>query len=791
MKNVAPVLFIASDDTRSGSATGQIMARLAEAVRGFGYETLLASSADDGLAFVESRPIFGAIVIDWSLRGGPEFPVGAAAEIVRSVRKRSPQLPIFIALGRTRISELPWDVVHEVREYVHLLNETTDSTATRIDFAVRQYLNILLPRYFRTLLQEAEEGANLWDGPGHQGGEGFRRHPIGMALRRVLGEGMLRADLGVRLPAFRNWMGSNTALAGAERRAAKVFGAQWSLYGVSGAGASNRAVVSGLVAHDEVVLVDRNADRSLCDAFALAGARPAYLMPTCNGYGMAGLTSLRQLTADRLREALERSPLACGRSGPILATIKNSSHDGLCYDVERVVRLIGSVVPRLHFDESAYGHAHFHPLYHGRHAMSLPTFDPARPTVLATHSGSTMLAALSMATMIHAQPSPRAPIDFKSFHRAFAMHNPDTPFLPILASLDVVTAMMAPPAGRRMVEDTMIDAITFRQIVAATKRHFAEEFDVEEWFFDVYQPDHVNDATTRETYPFPDAPLNCLLGDASCWRLNPDDRWHGFESDAVDGGFCMLDPLKVTLLCPGIDARGRMQPRGIPASIVARFLAERRTFVARWGDYTMLLLFSIGAGEQKWGTLLRALHAFKRHYDEGATVDEVMPDFAATEPQYARMTLRALCDAVHAKICELGLSRLAREAVAAVPEPVLTPFAAHQLHIRDSATSIPLAQFGNRIASAMVVPRPPGVPLLMPGERMGSADSPAMRFLGALEAFAKAFPCFQHEISGIERDEQNNFYVRALAEPVAARPIQKLEKLMERRPTRSRKRARA
>jgi arginine decarboxylase len=789
VKQIPPILFIANDDTRIGTSSGRLLARLADAVRALDYEVLIASSGDEGLAEVESRLIFGAIVIDWSLPGGPEFPFGAAAEIVRSVRKRNPLIPIFLALGRTPVREIPWDVIHDVREYIHLLNEAPASTADRVDFAVRQYLAALLPRYFNALMQEADLGSNQWDAPGHQAGEAYRRHPIGMQLRHVFGEAILRADLGVRLSGSVFWSSQERALADSERRAARVFGAQWTLYGAGGLSASNRVAVSGLVAHGDLVLCDRTSDRSIFDAFALSGARPVYLTPSCNAYGMLGPIPFRQLTSAHVAELIAGSPLSSGVASSItFGTIKNCTRDGLCYDVTRMVRRLGGAVPRLLFDESNFGHAHFSPLFHGRYAMSIPAEDPGRPTLFAVHSASTVLSALSMSTLIHARPSPRAPVDEHTFQRAFRMHNTPTPFLPILASIDVVTAMMMPPAGQRMVEDTLIDAVTFRQLVAGTKRRFADEGDLEDWFFDVYQPDRFTDRVTRESLAFADAPVQDLLADARHWTLNPSDKWHGFDNDAVDDGLCMLDPLKVTLLCPGIDAAGRLQQRGIPAAIVTRFLAERRTFVARAGDYTLLLVFSVGAGEQKWGSLLRALHAFKRAYDDDTSVDEVMPDLASAHPRYGRLSLRALCDTMHARMRALGVSRVAREAVAKIPEQVLTPFAAHQQLIRGGGNRVPLAQFANLIAADHIVVHPPGSTILAPGERMGGPDSPAMKLLTALETLDKEFPGFPHELHGVQRDDEHNYYLHALAE----RPVQRAApkpSSMEQKPTRSRKRA--
>ena len=167
----------------------------------------------------------------------------------------------------------------------------------------------------------------------------------------------------------------------------------------------------------------------------------------------------------------------------------------------------------------------------------------------------------------------------------------------------------------------------------------------------------------------------------------------------------------------------------------------------------MLVLFSVGSSQGKWGTLLQALHEFKRLYDGGATVAEALPKFAAAQPQYADQTLRALCDAVHAKMRELDMSRLSQEAVSADPQPVLSPAAAYQKLIRNEAELIPVTQCANRLSGVMLVPYPPGIPILMPGERMGSADSAGLRYLLALEAFDKAFPGFEHEVHGIEHDE--------------------------------------
>jgi len=123
---------------------------------------------------------------------------------------------------------------------------------------------------------------------------------------------------------------------------------------------------------------------------------------------------------------------------------------------------------------------------------------------------------------------------------------------------------------------------------------------------------------------FADASDDLLATEPSCWTLQPGHAWHGF-GDLGQDGYCMLDPVKVTLTTPGVDAGGRLAATGIPARVVLAYLDSQRVEVEKTGDYT-LLLFSIGTTRGKWGTLLDGLLAFKRAYDTAQTVSEAIPD---------------------------------------------------------------------------------------------------------------------------------------------------------------------
>jgi arginine decarboxylase len=72
----------------------------------------------------------------------------------------------------------------------------------------------------------------------------------------------------------------------------------------------------------------------------------------------------------------------------------------------------------------------------------------------------------------------------------------------------------------------------------------------------------------------------------------------------------------------------------------------------------------------------------------------------------------------------------------------------------------------------MLVPYPPGIPVRMPGERLGGPDSPTIRLLLALEEFGKRFPGFEREVHGIEVDPQGDYWLRGVIEnPAQPKPL--------------------
>jgi arginine decarboxylase len=475
---------------------------------------------------------------------------------------------------------------------------------------------------------------------------------------------------------------------------------------------------------------------------------------------------MRRFSPEHIQQLIKESPFSAGAPSqdPTYAVVTNSTYDGFCYDVQRVTAELARSVPRVHFDEAWYAYAKFHSIYRGRFAMDVPDDMPDRPVIFAVQSTHKMLAAFSMASMIHVKLSDRAPLDFDLFNEAFMMHGTTSPFYPMIASLDVATSMMDEPAGPTLMYETIQDAISFRKAMSSIA-HRLRSANGEEWFFRVYQPDTVTDPMTGQTSLFEETPDSLLIQSSECWTLKPEEDWHGFRDEDITEDHCMLDPTKVTILMPGINSRGELAEWGIPGAILTEFLDARLVEIARTGDYTALILFSVGTSKGKWGSLLETLFEFKRLYDNEGTLYEALPDLVAEHPlRYKDMTLKELSDEMHAAMGELNLTGLLHQACDVDPEPVLTPAETYQKLIRNGTEKVRISEMARRLAGVMIVPYPPGIPVRMPGERLGDVDSPTIRLLLALEKFGKQFPGFEREVHGIEVDAEGDYWMRSVIE---------------------------
>ncbi|NEW72615.1 Orn/Lys/Arg family decarboxylase [Streptomyces rhizosphaericus] len=754
------VLMAVPEHPRAEGARTEQLRKIRDAVEAGGFEVRWAVDAQDADAVLRTEAGLAAALVAWDLPGGGVEDGGPV--VLRRIGRRFRDLPVFLIMTEEGVRDLPLWVSETVVGYVWPLEDTPGFIAGRITSAARAYREDVLPPFFRALRRFDDAHEYSWHTPAHSGGVAFLKSAAGRAFHDYFGERLLRSDLSISVEELGSLFEHTGPIGEAERNAARVFGSDSTYFVLHGDSTCNRLVGHFSVTRDELALVDRNCHKSVLQGLVISGARPCYLVPTRNGYGLAGPLPPAELAPEAIAARLAVHPLAEAAVSPRpqYAVFTNSTYDGLSYDAVATARALAGSTPRVHFDEAWFAYARFHPLYTGRYGMAVDerTFPgPERPTVFATQSTHKLLAALSQSAMVHVRPAPRAPVEHDRFNEALMMHGTTSPLYPVIASLDVATAMMDGPQGEWLIDEAVTEAIRFRQEMVRLHKRVESAGDRPGWFFGVWQPDSVTDPATGERLPFDEAPPELLRTTQSCWLLEPGAAWHGFPG--LTEGHCMLDPVKVTLTCPGITAAGDMAEEGIPARVLTAYLATRNIVVEKTDSYTTLILFSMGITKGKWGTLLDALMDFKTLYDADAPLDRVLPAAVAAHPRrYAGLTLRELCRQMHGRLRSARLVELLDTVFQQLPEPVRPPQHCYQRLVRGGTERIRIADAANRVAAAMVTVTPPGIPVLMPGESTGDTDGPLLRYLTALESFDRHFPGFRSETHGVTIDEETGDY---------------------------------
>ncbi|MEP7102300.1 MAG: lysine decarboxylase, partial [Burkholderiales bacterium] len=220
--------------------------------------------------------------------------------------------------------------------------------------------------------------------------------------------------------------------------------------------------------------------------------------------------------------------------------------------------------------------------------------------------------------------------------------------------------------------------------------------------------------------------------------------WHGFGDLAE--GFNLLDPIKCTIITPGLDMSGKFADTGIPAAIVTKFLAEHGVIVEKTGLYSFFIMFTIGITKGRWNTLLTALQQFKDDYDRNQPLWRILPEFCAAHPRYERMGLKDLSQAIHKMYAKGDIARLTTEMYLSDLQPAMKPTDAFAYIAHRKTERVPIDELEGRITTSLLTPYPPGIPLLIPGERFNKKIVDYLKFT---REFNSAFPGFDTDVHGL------------------------------------------
>ncbi len=732
-----PVIII-DEDFRSENASGLGIRALAEAIEKEGLEVLGVTSYGDLTSFAQQQSRASAFILsidDEELALEPEETLEELRAFVGEIRHKNAEIPIFLH-GETRTSRhIPNDILRELHGFIHMHEDTPEFIARNIKREAHAYLDSLPPPFFRALTHYAADGSYSWHCPGHSGGVAFLKSPVGQMFHQFFGENMLRADVCNAVEELGQLLDHTGPVAASERNAARIFNCDHLYFVTNGTSTSNKIVWHSTVAPGDIVVVDRNCHKSVLHSIIMTGAIPVFLMPTRNNFGIIGPIPKSEFAWESIQKKIDANPFITDKTAkPRVLTITQSTYDGVLYNVEDIKAMLDGKIDTLHFDEAWLPHAAFHDFYGDYHAIGADRQRCKDSMIFATQSTHKLLAGLSQASQILVQDCQERQLDRDAFNEAYLMHTSTSPQYSIIASCDVAAAMMEEPGGTALVEESIAEALDFRRAM----RKVDEEWGTD-WWFKVWGPDDLSEEGIEER---------------DAWMLKPGHRWHGFGNLAE--GFNMLDPIKATIITPGLDVDGDFGERGIPAAIVTKYLAEHGVIVEKCGLYSFFIMFTIGITKGRWNTLVTALQQFKDDYDKNQPLWKVLPEFVQKNPRYERVGLRDLCKQIHDVYKQNDVARLTTEMYLSDMVPAMRPADAFAKMAHREIERVRLDELEGRITSVLLTPYPPGIPLLIPGECFNAT---IVRYLNFARDFNSAFPGFETDIHGLVKREDGEYYV--------------------------------
>jgi len=753
---------------------------LIELIRAENYEVEVTDRVERDLHEDASVGAYIAAV-DGSRREG-------AKRLALEVRALGFDTPLWALADSHQIADLAVvGGLGEVDGYIYLGQQTPAFYAKQVIASLVKYGLGLLPPFFGGMMAYDSNATIAFDCPGHQGGQFYKKSPAGQMFFKHFGEAVFRNDLCNADVDLGDLLIHEGAAAEAQKHAARIFGADRTYFVLNGTSTSNKVVTGALLKRGDLVLFDRNNHKSLHQGgLVQAGATPIFLPTARNPFGMIGAVDWDAWDEKSLREQIRKNPLVTDKSRadaprPFrLACIQLCTYDGTVYNVKKVLDRIGRLCDYVLWDEAWIGYNAFHPLYEGHSPMRLKDLSADSPGLFSTQSVHKQLAGFSQASQIHKRDEhikgQRRYVEHKRFNEAFMINASTSPFYPLFASLDVNAKIHEGKAGEMLWDRCIRLSIDARKKLREFGRFYAETAKNadEKWFFDPFVPDVVTIRGSRFTsdaanVAWESLPTDVLSREQQCWTFNPESRWHGYAG--YSDGYAMVDPNKLMLVTPGIDRKtGEYLDYGVPATVVANYLREQRVVPEKCDLNSILFLMTPAEDESKLNTLIARLVKFKNLWDRDAPLGDALPTlYAAHGERYARYTLKQICNEMHDFYRQKNVKNLQRLSFRAnsFPEMAMLPKEAYEALVAGEVDYVPLDSIEGRISATLALIYPPGIGIVLPGERWDARARPMLDYFLAFQEAFNRFPGFNYEVQGVYQEHENGrirFYTYVVRE---------------------------
>lgn len=612
-----------------------------------------------------------------------------------------------------------------------------------IDHAASEYEKEVVPQFLRDLTKFADQDDLILSTPGHHNGHFYDRHPAGAVLREFYGKNYFHSDVSDSVFELGDMMQHEGGPLRAEREAAKAYNADKVYFCTNGTTSANTICATAVLRDGDLVLFDRNNHKSLYNsALVMTGAKPVYLPTDRNSDGLIGPLTAASLDEAKIRAEIAKvDPEKAKAKRPFrMAVLQLETYDGVFYNAKYIIDKLGKLCDYILFDCAWGGYEQFVDVLQKMSPLGL-NYGPDDPGILVTESIHKQQAGVAQASQILKKDShlkgQKRYVDHKHFNHAYLKYVTTSYSYPIYASLVVNSKMANSPACRSWWDDTVKLTIEFRKKLIAKSKLFRP----------LVPP-------TVHGKKWEDVPTEELAHDPAAWRLDPKDKWHGFNK--IDQDEVMISPLKLTILNPGVDlAASKFTKEGIPGVVLETYLHEKHIIPEKSDIYSTLYLITPGENSVDMETLFAALMDFEKAYLSHEKLAVVMPELVQEFPErYKDYTLYQLCQEIHQAYQAHNIFDLEKELFLKddFQDYRMKPSVADREFNENNSKLVNLDDLVGKVALEGALPYPPGVFIVAPGEKWHQLD---VDYFKALLGIAKAFPGFEPEVQGVyEQDGQ-------------------------------------
>ncbi|MGO7755349.1 aminotransferase class I/II-fold pyridoxal phosphate-dependent enzyme [Rhizobium ruizarguesonis] len=723
----------------------------------FAFDIIFVQTAEDALNALRMNPLVQAVVIhdDFSFRShdchlDTFHSVLDELDVLFEATRESERGPL---LGREIAKLRP-----EVDRYL-VAGSNTEDIATRMgetfervfrrdedqDELVRSIMRGIEQRYqapiYDAVIRHAERPISNFHALPISRGKSIMNSDWIRDRMKFYGGNLFRAETSATSGGLDSLLEPRGPLKIAQEKAARAFGAKRTFFCTNGTSTANKIVVQSLVGRGDVVLADRNCHKSVHHALMQVGARVQYLDAyPLNDYSMNGAVPLRELKRELLERQLAGDPVR-------LLILTSCTFDGIVYNPYQVMMECLAIAPDLivMWDEAWSAFAHFNPTYRERTAMGAaaeleailqdPDYaarykafsaefgaeawvdeervlntpllaDPSKAKVrfYATQSTHKTLTALRQGSMIHVRDQS---FNKRAFSDAYNAHTSTSPNYQILATLDLARVQVE-LEGYKLVWQQMELAMSLRQQVSGDPL-LAK-------YFRVLDVGDVIPAQYRESN------AESYFDEKSGWR-NFEKAWRTDEF--------VLDPTHITLEISATGLSGDMLKKhlmdkcGIQINKTTRntilaitTIGTTRSDVANFIQVLRKIALDCEERARNFSKIERSIHDDKVR---SLTLQQPLPRFSSFH-QVFRPNMETGDG-------DMGLAN----------DLAMEDDNCEYLQPADAERAIS----GGRVvvSASLVVPYPPGTPILMPGQVI---DIPTLNYLGALDV--REIHGFEHEL---------------------------------------------